>query len=418
MNLPSSLTSTELAQMLRELNVSPPKYDRHSLFNDINSAISSIAEAERKQLPQSGLFHNWGNRSPFVRLLVDKLGSINLTKEGKKESTILRIDTGHCRIEIEVYENSVIISSDWGFSFSIGLHSDFYDEVIRLFFDEDRGLYWLFKKYSLMKRELRTYSMKYSTLKEPILFENALKDPTAYKDFKNTYSNFLESIRGLEEYLLISNWDSFFRKHAVCRLIFKIVDIRSTLRSKRRDPDKFQEIYDNAFTKLKNANTYGMLSDEEKKLLVPWSEFIHSVAGENADVYLSEDSYRHSLPMFFKRKIKECEESGTYYMRKKKKKMEADLELCKTLKSQTGLDCFIDRSHFSAYVDHFNIIMEGDMVWVFRIDRGTPSQDLCIQYFGIVKKLDEISKVLGKKVTLKRETTGSSKWNLIKMIIK
>lgn len=396
------LTPKEIADMLRELNVMPPRNGvSFAVIYDLDKTVEGAFLSERNKLTHNGLFHNSGNLKAFVGYAVKRFGSKHVSKIEFSDRTKLNVEHGNVRLELDVFEDHIKVQIALGEYLHIGLHSSFYDEILDFLFDSDGAFQKLFNKYHLLKHTLRHYEDKYRDLSKPSNFKSALVDESLYKEFKERYERFLAEIQPMSEFVSLSDWYVFFRNHALWPSIVEISSIQDKLTRKPEYAIKYQKKYAQAFEALSHARKYDLLTPEELASLIPWEEYIISISGGEADKHIATDSYISSVKKIFEQKLCDCEKSGTAYMQKKKARIEADREFCAKLKLSLGSDCFIDRSQFSASVDHFNVVGEGNMVWVFRIARVTPDMKLCKGYINIVKTLEELADKLGKKVTFR-----------------
>lgn len=407
------LTPEEIALSLSKLQAIPKlsdcTYRTLSLLDlkwNLKNAVESQAIIERNKLPHNGMFHNSGNRKPFVDKVVKKFGKkwVRLS-DYYKDKTSVEICIGNDKLQMYVFEDRIEVCC--GFTMKLGLHSNFYDDLMCFLFDVGSEFYKLFISYNQLVRSLAYYIERYNDLLKPKNIKLALNDKNSYNDIREQYLLMLEELHPLREYVCFPSWErNFINLAKIESSLNEISRINARLTQKPENLYKYEKSYKKALDVLEKAVKYNLLSKKDKRLMVPWDDLIKSVAGDDSGKFLSDDGYVLSVAKAFELKLLECDKRNTAYMRKKKRKMEEDIELCKTLKSDCGLDCFIDRSQFDATVDHFNVVTDGNKTWVFRIKRAPVSIEVCMRYINIIKILKEIAHKVGKEIKFINSARG------------
>lgn len=392
----------ELALFLKEYGISKGWLNRGIDTFKIGSVISQKIVEERNKLTHNGMFHNSGNRDSFLKLLSKKMGKKIVSKFEFGDYTEVKISDENHDLQLQVYQDHISVNfGSYSDKVYFGLHSNFYEEVLSFLFDVDNDFNKLVQHYHRLCQSISYYNSLFDKVTKEDNFISSLTDKSQYDQFMQEFEYVISSLQSLGEYFNLSKWDESLRAYGVVPSVNEISAVRRLASGKPLDKcSKYQKRYEKALAALTGANEYGLLAEEELKLLQPWSDFISTVAGEDA-MKSNTVLYISSVEKAFIDAIQQCYLSNTPYMRKKRLRMEANIEMCKKLKDAHGLYCFIDNSYYDSKTGHFNIVTEDNQVWVFRTARETPSFDEGTVFINIVKTLTQVSKILNKGVKLK-----------------
>ena len=402
---------SELDELLNTLGIAIASSQVHN-SNIVYHALSAFADRiieARNKLSHKGLFHNTGNRKSFVDVLINRFGADDVRLYEYNDYTSVSIAN---QPSLEVYEDKIETYINWE-KIHIGLHSKFYDEIIHFLFDEEGGFQRIFRIKVKLSDTFDYYDALSDKLYNVENIQKALSDESTYNDIKRTFLDGMAELTAMGRYYPILTWEDTLRKYGIDTAIVDIEDVRRLTRGKSLDKcTRYQKKFVRAQALLVGALNHKLLSEEESNLITPWAEFISGQTSSEAQSE-AKSSYLASVADAFEEAIRSCNFSNTQYMLRKKRKMEADLELCKQIKAEMDCDCFIDRSMHKSSVNHFNIVLKENKVLVFRIGNKTPLLKDCEPMVKLAQLMDTICSRVHKTIALTNyEPRNKSKLNV------
>lgn len=395
------LSSQELAGRLSELGCGVCPYD--SLFDLIKQAEDQIeeqAEQEARKYSVIGVNKSVSTRDALVESIKDGFKSrkikVNLREEGE---TVQLEAYGGNYFSMDVSVKHVSFGYNWS-SVYIYYSSDNYMDIAKSLSSEDGTFYKLYSEKDLLRSSIWHYYDIQKKMNEEKALQSALSDDAKYDSVCADYSRKYSELLPFEQFCHILSWEEALREHGIQPALTMLDDIdRYTEGKSPESAARYMKRYNNAQNVISGALRRGMLSEEAAKRIVPWEEYIApKVSGYSADTLVNE--YLSSVQKAYESEMAACDARGTDYSAKKKKKILADMEVCRDLKARVGKDCFIDKSSFSRDVYHLNVILNGNNALVFRIPKKTPEAASLEPLVKLAKVLEEISAAVGKNIRL------------------
>lgn len=394
------LSPDEISAALKELGVQPPEYLSFlELKRELNKVIEKKINSARSKLTYEGQYHNLGNRQTFSDLIAHRFGEGNVslwTFDGAPYVKLTIKNLGY-DLRLNIYDDFIEVSIGYRVNFKLGLHSKFYDELLHFLFDEEGEFHTLSKKYDILIKSIDVYDDACVKANNTTCCKNALKDAVKYEALKSSYEKLRTELSPLSDYVHLNEWTAHIHTYAINLIIYEIKNIIFSINRNPVSLHKQKDKYNKLLSVLEGAAKQGLLTKDEFKFVVPFDDLILNLTGDETAL---KCSYAESVTNAINQKIQECKKSDTAYMRKKVAGMKADIEMCRQLQSKHGLFCFIDRSHFSGYVDHFNVVDAQDMVWVFRISRNNHSAKDCEKAITLIKLQQDLRESTGTGINL------------------
>jgi len=228
----------------------------------------------------------------------------------------------------------------------------------------------------------------------------ALSDESAYDKIQSEYTRMYNEILPLEKFEHKYTWEEALRERGIKPALRMLDDIDRYVKGKSpKSADKYKKRFCNAQNVLEGARKRGLLTDEEAKKIIGWNEYINPIVSDYS-VEAIVNEYLNSVEKAYQDTLVVCDERGTQYMAKKKQKLLSDMEVCRLVKEDLAVNCFIDKSTHSQSVYHFNVILNGNNVLVFRIPKITPDLYQIELMVRLSLIIENISKVLDKTIRL------------------
>lgn len=396
------LGAAELAGQLVDMGCRHCAYDMlFYLRDEISRQIEKLAKKEAGTFEFKGLNQECDVRDALIQSICKgfKARKIRVTtsREDNEYVKLTVDDLGMFWINISL--SHIYFKYMWD-SVYIHYDRDNYENVARSLFAEDGAFYKLIARQEMLQDNVRHYSHVQDRMNDEKSFQSALADDSEYDRFSAEFSQMYEELKPFEPLCHILTWEEALMEHGISPALKMLSDIdRYTEGKSPESAARYKKRYVNAQNVLSGAMKRGMLPEKEAKRNIPWEEYISPrVSGFSKESLVSE--YLASVQKAYESELAACDARGTDYSAKKKKKMLADMEVCRDLKARLGMDCFIDKSSHSRYVYHLNVILNGHNVLVFRIPNKTPETTSLERLVCLAKVLEGISDAAGKNIRL------------------
>ena len=390
------LSRNEFDNIAKEYDVDVMKYDSilglKSAFGD--AYVKKFYEEKRK-LPNEGRFHNSGNKDSFCEKLKNTLKERVSKGYSWGDSVNFGVDN---LIGVEIYSDHIIFKPNFSWKYvDLGLHSNFYDDIIKFLFDKEGAIYSSTSLLARVHHSLDYYQDLSRTLNTELL-KKAYVNEAEYEDIKSKYESDYAVLKPFEQYLILRNWDECAQK-CVQEELANIEKIKAKISNKTPEEcAKFKKKYETSLAIVNSALKHGV--HIEDVALVEWNELVSTVAGNNTSESINQDFISRVCSAYVA-ELESCEKIGTKYMLQKKKKIEQNISVCQKLTEKYGAYCYIDRSVNNSSVAHLNVVINANKVAVFRIPRkNTPPIEELEKYVQLAQALEKIAVNLKKDVDL------------------
>ena len=393
------LGAAEFAGQLAELGCSKCTY-QFDLMRQIGWQIEELAKIEAAAYRFKGTNETCAVRDALIQSISKRFNARKIRVTSREEDEYVKLTADDYDIpSLYISLNRISFGYIWEGVY-IYYNQDNYESVARSVSAEDGAVYMLFARKEMLEDNVRHYWNVLEKMNDEGCIQSALSDDSKFDGIQADFLEMYEQLKPLEPFCNILPWEETLMAHGIRPALEMLSDIdRYTEGKSPKSAARYMKRYVNAQNVLSGAIRRGLLPESEARRIIPWEEYISpKVSGYSVETVV--DEYLASVEKAYESELAACDARGTDYSARKKKKMLADMEVCRDLKARMGMDCFIDKSSHSQQVYHLNVILNGDSVLVFRIPKKTPETASLERLVSLAKVLEDISAKVGKNVRL------------------